>query len=107
MVTLSGFPDYINCLSAEWRMKCPSGKPGRREKKYQGVEGRISSLNEILQLNRWTGKCKVDNKDTKFKLHIIKDVVHYLDINKIPENIYVEIVDKIDKDCFELEKDIY
>ena len=104
---LSGFPDYINCLSCEWRMKCPSGKVGKREKKYQGVNGRVSSLNGILPLNRWTGKCKVENKDTKFKLHILKDVVQYLDLDKVPENISVEIVEKIDKDCFELEKDIY
>lgn len=25
---LSGFPDHINALSCEWRMKCPSGRPG-------------------------------------------------------------------------------
>ena len=60
---LSGFPDHINALSCEWRMKCPSGKPGKRESKYQGVRGRISSLNEILPLHRWTGKCIVDNID--------------------------------------------
>ena len=104
---LSGFPDHINCLSAEWRMKCPSGLPGRREKKYQGVAGRIGSLNEILQLTRWTGKCKVDNNDTNFKLHILNDVVQYLDLDKVPENISVEIVEKIDKDCFDLENDVY
>ena len=29
---LSGFPDHINALSCEWRMKCPSGRPGKRER---------------------------------------------------------------------------
>jgi len=33
--------------------------------------------------------------------------VQYLDLDKVPENISVEIVEKIDKDCFELEKDVY
>ena len=104
---LSGFPDHINALSCEWRMKCPSGKPGKRESKYQGVRGRISSLNEILPLNRWTGKCIVDNLNSTLKLHILKDVVQYLDLSKVPSNIQVEIVDTIDNSCFELDKEIY
>ena len=104
---LSGFPDHINALSCEWRMKCPSGKPGKREKKYQGVKGRISSLNEILPLERWTGKCIIDNKDFKLKLHIVNDVVEYIDRENIPENIEVEIVDEINKDCMDMEREIY
>lgn len=104
---LSGFPDHINALSCEWRMKCPSGKPGKREKKYQGVKGRISSLNEILPLERWTGKCIVDNKDFKLKLHIVSNVVEYIDRENIPENIEVEIVDEINKDCMDMEIEIY
>jgi len=104
---LSGFPDHINALSCEWRMKCPSGKPGKREKKYQGVKGRISSLNEILPLERWTGKCIVDNKDFKLKLHIVSNVVEYIDRENIPENIEVEIVDEINKDCMDMDIEIY
>tara|TARA_B110000967_G_scaffold194346_1_gene222775 strand:- start:1964 stop:2371 length:408 start_codon:yes stop_codon:yes gene_type:complete len=106
-VMLSGFPDHINALSCEWRMKCPSGRPGKREARYQRVQGRVSSLNEILPLNHWTGKCIVDNCDFKFKLHILKDVVHYLDKTKIPSNIEIIEVDVIDKACVELEKEIY
>tara|TARA_B100001059_G_scaffold81079_1_gene78997 strand:- start:404 stop:886 length:483 start_codon:yes stop_codon:yes gene_type:complete len=106
-VMLSGFPDHINALSCEWRMKCPSGRPGKRESKYHGVKGRVSSLNDILQLPRWTGKCIVDNVDFKFKLHIIRDVVGYIDINKVPENITVEIVDVIDNTCLDLESEMY
>jgi len=104
---LSGFPDHINALSCEWRMKCPSGKPGKREAKYQRVQGRISSLNEILPLERWTGKCIVDNCDFKFKLHILKDVIQYLDKSKIPSNIEVIEIDVIDASCIELEKELY
>jgi hypothetical protein len=104
---LSGFPDHINALSCEWRMKCPSGRPGKRESKYQGVKGRVGSLNEILPLERWTGKCIVDNMDFKLKLHILRDVVGYLDMSKVPENITVEIVDTIDKSSIDLEREIY
>ena len=104
---LSGFPDHINALSCEWRMKCPSGRPGKREAKYQRVQGRISSLNEILPLERWTGKCIIDNRDFKFKLHILKDVMEYLDKSKIPSNIEVIEIDVIDASCIELEKELY
>jgi len=103
----AGFPDHINALSCEWRMKCPSGRPGKREAKYQRVQGRISSLNEILPLDRWTGKCVVDNRDMKLKLHIVEDVVGYLDISKIPSNIEIVQVETIDADCVELEMDVY
>lgn len=104
---LSGFPDHINALSCEWRMKCPSGKPGKRESKYQRVQGRISSLNEILPLERWTNKCVVNNKDCRLKLHILQDVVKFLDMNIIPSHITVEVVDTIDETCVELTKDVY
>ena len=104
---LSGFPDHINALSCEWRMKCPSGKPGKRERKYQGVGGRIGSLNEILPLERWTGKCIVDNMNSNLKLHILKDVVHYIDLDNVPEHISVEIVETIDSSCMELDMDVY
>jgi structure-specific endonuclease subunit SLX1 len=104
---LSGFPGHINALSCEWRIKCPSGRPGKRERKYQGVKGRITSLNEILSLERWTGKCTVDNCDFKYKLHILKDVVHFLDKSLVPANIEVIEVETIDAECVELEKEIY
>ena len=64
-------------------------------------------LNEILPLKKWTGKCIVDNTNTKFKLHIINDVIPFLDMEKIPDNIIVEIVEKINSECIELDQDMY
>jgi hypothetical protein len=104
---LSGFPDHVNALSCEWRMKCPSGRPGKRERKYQGVKGRVSSLNEILPLERWTSKCVVNNSDFKMKLHILSDVVEYVDVSEVPENITIEIVDTIDESCIDLDRKVY
>ena len=104
---LSGFPDHVNALSCEWRMKCPSGRPGKRERKYQGVKGRVSSLNEILPLERWTSKCVVNNADFTMKLHILNNVVEYLDRSKVPENIMVEVVDTIDQSCVDLNSEMY
>jgi len=104
---LSGFPDKINALSCEWRIKCPSGKPGKRERKYEGPAGRVGSLNEILQLDYWTKQCIVCNRDFKMKLHITEDMSKHLDITKVPENIEVIVVSKIEAEHMDLVKEIY
>jgi hypothetical protein len=104
---LSGFENHVNTLSCEWRIKHPSGKPGEREPRFRGVNGRIKSLNEILPLERWTKQCTIDNRACKFKLHIAEDVAHLLDRSVIPENIEVIVVPKITKEHMELDIDKY
>ena len=86
---MSGFEDHINTLSCEWRIKHPSGKPGPREPKYRGVIGRIKSLNDILPLEKWTGKCIIDNKNVKYTLYLAEDVAQYIDKTIVPENIEI------------------
>ena len=95
---LTGFPNHINTLSCEWRIKHPSGKPGSRDPKYSGVHGRIKSLNEVLPLERWTKQCTVENREQQFTLYIAEDVVHLLDQSLLPENIRIISVPKITKD---------
>lgn len=104
---LSGFENHVNALSCEWRIKHPSGKPGDREPKFRGVNGRISSLNQVLPLERWTKQCTIDNSTCKFKLHIVEDVAHLLDRSMIPENIEIIVVPKITKEHMELDLDKY
>ena len=97
---LSGFETHVNALSCEWRIKHPSGKPGKREPKYSGVKGRILGLNEVLPLEKWTSKCSILNRDCKFKLHIVEDMYSYLDLKNVPENIEVICVPKITQEHF-------
>jgi structure-specific endonuclease subunit SLX1 len=92
---MTGFTDHINTLSCEWRIKHPSGKPGKRDKKYCGVTGRIKSLNEILPLERWTKQCTVNNRECNYTLYLAEDVAQYIDQNAVPENIQVITMDKI------------
>lgn len=92
---LSGFPDKINCLSCEWRIKCPSGRPGKRESKYNSPAGRIKSLNEILPLEYWTKQCTVNNREFNMKLHIVEDLYDNLELSVIPENIEIIVVKEI------------
>ena len=104
---LSGFPDKINCLSCEWRIKCPSGRPGRRESKYNSPKGRVTSLNEILPLDKWTQRCIISNRDFNMKLYVVQDLSEHIDLSIIPENIEVIFVENIDSECFETTLDTY
>ena len=104
---LSGFPDRINCLSCEWRIKCPAGRPGRRESKYNSPKGRVQSLNDILPLDKWTGKCTVNNSGFKMKLYVVNDLSEHIDLSVVPDNIEVIYVDNIDESCFNTDIDIY
>jgi len=98
---MTGFQDHINTLSCEWRIKHPTGKPGKRDPRYCGVGGRIKGLNEMLSLDKWTSKCMVNNKDQAFTIYIAEDVAHYLDMTKIPDNIRVVPVPKITKELIQ------
>lgn len=97
---LSGFPDHINALSCEWRIKCPTGRPGKRDARYNGVINRAKSLNEILVLDQWTKQCTVRNSDYALKLLITDDVASYINRAIIPSNIEIVSVPKIGAECF-------
>jgi predicted GIY-YIG superfamily endonuclease len=94
-VLLTGFPDHVNALSCEWRIKCPSGRPGKRSSQHNGVIGRVKSLNNILVLDQWTKQCIVKNADCYFRLIVRDDVKQYIDVEKLPANIEVISVPEI------------
>jgi len=101
---LSGFPGHINALSCEWRFKCPSGKPGKRGKEFQGPIGRIKSLNNILKLTQWTGQCTILNK---MKLIILDEYETYLERTSFPENIEIISVPEITVEYMDLISETY
>ncbi len=90
---LTGFPDKINALQCEWRIKHPNNKR-KRPSRYCRPEGRIKGLDEVLKLDKWTSRSTLDNKDQKFKLWIVKDFEKHL--TDLPDNIELCVVEKID-----------
>lgn len=50
-----GFESKIEALSCEWRIKHPTNSRVRPSK-YNGVKGRIKSLNLLIGLDSWTNK---------------------------------------------------
>lgn len=84
---VSGFPDHINALQCEWRIKHPDNKR-RRPAKYNSPKGRIMGLNEVLKLNRWTSNSIVDNSEFELTVYILEE---YMDLlSDLPENIKIE-----------------
>lgn len=93
---LRGMPNHQNALSCEWRIRYPTGNR-KKSTRFSGVKGRIIGLNEVLMLEKWTSKCKDDNKDMKLDLWILKEYSEYLDKN-LPNNVTVYEVDTIDSE---------
>ena len=85
---LSGFPDHRNALSCEWRIKHTLGKPGKRPPQHCGVDGRIVAMNDILKLEKWTQQCQHENRNGQFTLYLADDVVQYMDLTTLPDNIH-------------------
>jgi len=86
---VTGFVDHRNALSCEWRIKHTNGKPGKRPNEHLGVEGRIRGLNEVLKLDKWTGKCLVSNGDIDYIVYIAPDIAHLIQTEQLPQNIQV------------------
>ena len=87
---LTGFPDHRNALSCEWRIKHPSGRPGKLDKQYKGIEGRIRGLNEVLKLDQWTKQCEVKNCDMRLTLYIAEDIMDLIERPKLGYNIIIQ-----------------
>jgi predicted GIY-YIG superfamily endonuclease len=86
---VTGFPDKVNALQCEWRIKHPHNK-----KQISAVDGRIKGLNDVLKLSQWTNNSTIDNNTLDLKVWIIKDYSHLL--TDLPSNIELVIVDDID-----------
>ena len=92
-VLVTGFPDNVNALQCEWRIKHPNRKR-RRPKRYNSPEGRIVGLGEVLKLERWTDQSTLLNSESEFHVWIKKGFDHLL--VDLPSNVTVETCDTID-----------
>jgi predicted GIY-YIG superfamily endonuclease len=84
---VTGFPDHVNALSCEWRIKHTNGRPGKRDAHHCGTVGRIRGLDHVLRLDKWTGKCQHMNCDMSLTLYLAEDVARFVNIETLPPNI--------------------
>ena len=90
---IKGFDSNVEALQAEWRIKHPDKKK-KRPKIYNGINGRIISLNTIFQDTQFTSNSQRMIKDMDLTIWIIKDKAFLL--KNIPPHFTLIIVDKID-----------
>jgi len=87
-VIIKGFPNMINALQFEWRLKHPDNKK-KKNNKYASPEKIINGLQEVLQLEKWTNNSTIMNQDINLDIWILEDYYNYLSINK--DNIKINI----------------
>jgi predicted GIY-YIG superfamily endonuclease len=97
VAVVGGFPDHVNALQCEWRIKCPSGRPGRRGAEWCGVAGRIRGLAHVLKQERWTGQSTIDCDTLDLKVWVEESLAGELaaDGDFLPAHVSVTVVDEL------------
>lgn len=92
---IKGFDSSVEAMQAEWRIRKPD-KKRRKKHKFKGVDGRIRGLNLIFEDEQFTSNSQRKLKDMPLTMWLVKDKAKLL--TKVPENINLIIVDKINLD---------
>lgn len=75
---ITGFKTKNNALSCEWKLKHPDNNY-RKNKKYNGIDGRVLSINEVLKSDKWTEKCDIYNNECEYTLYAHNSIIQKLD----------------------------
>jgi predicted GIY-YIG superfamily endonuclease len=86
-----GFDSKIEALSCEWRIKHPTNTC-KRPSQYNGVKGRVKSLNLLTGLDNWTSKStgmgiRMENE---YNLYITDELIGLIDLNTKKENLKIK-----------------
>lgn len=90
---IKGFESNVEAMQAEWRIRKPDKKK-RKKAEFRGPEGRIRGLNFIFEDQQFTSNSQRKLKDMPLTMWLVKDKANLL--KKVPPNINLIIVDKID-----------
>ena len=96
---VAGFPDHVNALQCEWRIKCPSGRPGLRETTWKGPAGRVRGLGHVLGLEKWTGQTTIPCGS--FPLHVWVEEKYVGDLyggGMLPDYVNVDVLPMLTTD---------
>lgn len=91
---ITGFETWNEALSCEWKIKHPTGTR-LRPKKYSGIEGRINSLNIVLNLDTWTSNSQGLNSLKEYTLYLADDVKHIINVKNIKPNVKIKNISEI------------
>lgn len=88
-VIFDGFDTHNEALSCEWRIKHPTNER-KRPSKYNGILGRIKSLNLLLNLDTWTSKSNGMMSGNMYNLYIDEKYINLLNEDNKKNNLYIQ-----------------
>jgi predicted GIY-YIG superfamily endonuclease len=91
-----GFSSHKEALSCEWRIKHPTNSR-KRPSQYNGVKGRIKSLNLLTKLDNWTNKSTGMGKMifNYYYLYVDKELIKLIDIDNKKSNLEIKLLDDL------------
>ena len=73
-----GFQTHKEALSCEWKIKHPTNSK-KRPKQYNGINGRIKSLNLLIDLDCWTNKSSGMICGLEYNLYVDENLIRFVD----------------------------
>ena len=90
-----GFQSHKEALSCEWRIKHPTNTR-IRPPQFNGVMGRIKSLNLLIGLDYWTKKSTGMNCGLEYWLFVDDDLIELIDLEKKKPNLEIKkLIEKV------------
>ena len=91
-----GFSSYREALSCEWRIKHPTNTK-KRPPQFNGVRGRIKSLNLLTGLDCWTTKSigMGINISNQYNLYVDGNLIELVNIVNKKPNLEIKLLDEI------------
>jgi predicted GIY-YIG superfamily endonuclease len=92
-----GYQTHREALSCEWRIKHPTNTK-KRPSEFNGVKGRIKSLNLLIGLNCWTGKSSGMGIETEknYTLYVDGELIDLINSDTKKNNLEIKKLTNID-----------
>lgn len=94
-VLIDGFDTHREALSCEWKIKHPDNKK-RRSSQYNGIKGRVKSLNLLIGLDTWTSKSSGMESGRQYTLYIQEDYLDLIDMSLKKDNLTIKSMEDIE-----------
>jgi len=88
-VIIEGFETHNEALSCEWKIKHPTNTK-KRPGKYNGIKGRVKSLNLLIGLDNWTNNSSGLISGKKYTLYIENEYLNLIDVSLKKDNLIIK-----------------
>lgn len=89
-----GFQSHREALSCEWRIKHPTNSR-KRPPQYNGVKGRIKSLNLLIGLDYWTSQSSGMENGFDYRLYLNENFLELVNLDTKKPNLEIKKLDDL------------